>query len=134
MDLPSTIHEASRDPGLSPPDSDAPDRSQVRVAVAVCPRSLLTTREAAAYCGFKTTGAIRKARSEGRLEPAGRRGGTGTWMWEVDELDRFLRGEPPGKIAADRLGTPSSEGGVRDQTRKVDKTLENMGNANHPAG
>jgi hypothetical protein len=43
-------------------------------------KPLLTAREAMVYCGFKTTGALRKAAREGRIRPAGRRGGTGTWM------------------------------------------------------
>jgi hypothetical protein len=40
----------------------------------------MTTAEAAGYCGFKTTAAIRKALLDGRLVPLGRRGGTGTYM------------------------------------------------------
>jgi len=55
----------------------------------------LTTVDAARYCGFKTSSAIRKAHHEGRLLPVGRRGGTGTWVWAVTDLDRFMRGEPP---------------------------------------
>jgi hypothetical protein len=57
-------------------------------------RRYLSTREASLYCGFKTTGALRKALLEGRIRAVGRRGGTGTLMWERGELDRFLRGEP----------------------------------------
>jgi hypothetical protein len=34
------------------------------------PLKFLTTAMAAVYCGFRTTGAIRKARLEGRLRPA----------------------------------------------------------------
>ncbi|HEX4760008.1 MAG TPA: hypothetical protein VH256_04370 [Thermoleophilaceae bacterium] len=55
-------------------------------------RRLLSTAEAATYCGLKTTGALRKARLEGRLVAAGRRGGAGTWTWDVADLERFLRG------------------------------------------
>jgi hypothetical protein len=40
----------------------------------------LATNKAAAYCGFKTPGAMRKTYLEGRVLPAGRRGGKGTWM------------------------------------------------------
>jgi hypothetical protein len=39
--------------------------------------SPMTTAQAARYCGFKTTAAIRKALLDGRLMPLGRRGGTG---------------------------------------------------------
>lgn len=35
----------------------------------------LSTAQAAAFCGFRTSGAIRKAKLEGRLVPVGRRGG-----------------------------------------------------------
>jgi len=35
------------------------------------PRRFLTTKEAASYCGFRTTGGIRKAVLEGRLASAG---------------------------------------------------------------
>ena len=56
------------------------------LTIAACPahrRTILvhvrdapmTTAEAARYCGFKTTAAIRKAHLEGRLVPLGRRGG-----------------------------------------------------------
>jgi hypothetical protein len=55
----------------------------------------LTTRAAALYVGFKTPASLRKAHLERRVFPVGRRGGTGTCMWSVDDLDRFLRGEPP---------------------------------------
>jgi hypothetical protein len=47
----------------------------------------LTTREAAAYCGFKTTSALRKAKLEGRIAPVSRRGGRGTLMSCRDSLD-----------------------------------------------
>jgi hypothetical protein len=54
--------------------------------------TLMTTATAARYCGFRTAGAIRKAHLEGRLSPAGRRGGVGAWMWARSELDAFLCG------------------------------------------
>ncbi len=53
-------------------------------------RRLLSTTEAAAYCGLKTTGALRKARLEGRVVAAGRRGGAGTWMWDVADSRALL--------------------------------------------
>jgi hypothetical protein len=55
----------------------------------------LCTTEAARYCGFKTSGGLRKAYLDGRVYPSGRRGGRGTWMWDKTQLDRFLRGESP---------------------------------------
>src|SRR5262245_34447941 len=53
-------------------------------------RLLLPTREAAAYCGFKNPSGLRKAHVEGRIFPVGRRGGVGTWMWAIADLDAFL--------------------------------------------
>ena len=58
-------------------------------------RPYLTTAEAAEFCRFKTTGAIRKAVMEGRLSRAGRRGGRGTLVFLREDLDRFMCGLPP---------------------------------------
>ena len=74
-------------------------------------KPFLTTREATAYCGFKTASALRKAKLEGRIAPAGRRGGLGTWMWARESLDCFLRGalarRAPGRVpATERSGAP----------------------------
>ncbi len=74
-------------------------------------KPFLTTREATAYCGFKTASALRKAKLEGRIAPAGRRGGLGTWMWPRESLDCFLRGalarRAPGRVpATERSGAP----------------------------
>ena len=79
----------------------------------------LTTADAARYCGFKTASAIRKAHMEGRVKPIARRGGKGTWVWSVANLDRFMRGEPPLPSAAtvpvpDRSGAPPA-GGADEQ-------------------
>ena len=70
--------------------------------------------------GFKTTGALRKAKLEGRIAPVGRRGGTGTWMWSRDDLDRFLRGEEAATVRSERSGAP--HGGTREQ--EMDHALE----------
>ncbi|MCA9595404.1 MAG: helix-turn-helix domain-containing protein [Myxococcales bacterium] len=104
---------AAADADPEPPPSPPPSR-------------LLTTREAAAYCGFKSTSALRKAKHEGRISPAGRRGGRGTLMWDLAELDRFLEGRAPGTIAADRPGAPS-EGDAHGQ---LDTSLEQLGRPN----
>src|SRR5262249_28548933 len=82
-----------------------PSRSPTICHIAT--RSVLTTAEAAAYCGYKDASAIRKAHRQGRLQPVGRRGGTGTWTWAREDLDRYLRGEPlGGTMAPDRLSAP----------------------------
>lgn len=86
---------ATRD-GMS---SGLPSRSATNDGDAS--RSLLTTAEAAAYCGFKTPGALRKAHLERRVLPAGRRGGKGTWMWRREDLDAFLCGRRPGEALHD---------------------------------
>src|SRR5688572_14660691 len=73
---------------------------------------LLTTREAAEFCRFKTTGAIRKAVREGRLRPAGRRGGRGCHMFWRADLEAFLCGLPPGTIRGEgRPCAPPPGGG-----------------------
>jgi len=63
----------------------------------------MTTAEAAVYCRFKDASSIRKAHHEGKIFPVGRRGGRGTSMWRVEDLDRYLRGEPPdGSVPVER--------------------------------
>jgi len=57
--------------------------------------ALVTTKEAAALLGFRSTSAVRKAYMEGRIRPAGRRGSRRTHVWQVGELRRFMRGIPP---------------------------------------
>lgn len=78
---------------------------------------LMTTSEASVYCRFKTTGALRKARLEGRIRSYGRRGGTGTLMWEQSELDRFLRGtdEVGGVSACMEIGKADTSWSVETQ-------------------
>jgi hypothetical protein len=61
----------------------------------------MTTAEAARYCGFKTTAAIRKALLDGRLVPLGRRGGKGTYMWSRQALDAFVAGARGGISRSD---------------------------------
>ena len=39
------------------------------------PNTFFTTADAARYCGYRTTGALRKAAMLGRIKPVGRRGG-----------------------------------------------------------
>ncbi len=77
MRFPSTFDSTPRDP------------AQLR---ALPPDALLTTREAALFCGFRSTSGLRKAKVEGRIRAAGRRGGRGTLVWEVAELRRFMLG------------------------------------------
>ncbi|GMV17568.1 MAG: hypothetical protein AMXMBFR56_57920 [Polyangiaceae bacterium] len=83
---------ASADPDPEPEPSPEPARR------------LLTTREAATYCSFKSTSALRKAKHEQRIVAAGSRGGRGTLMWDPAELDRFLRGGAPVTVESDRPG------------------------------
>ncbi len=73
----------------------------------------MTTAEAARYCGFKSTAAIRKALRDGRLIPIGRRGGTGTYMWSRPALDAFLAGARSGIVPPGRPGAnPAQVGGT----------------------
>ena len=97
-------------------------------------RSVLTTTEAAAYCGYLDASAIRKAHREGRLQPAGRRGGNGPWMWAREELDRYLRGEPPaGTLASDRLSAPLDRGDAHEG-EEVGVSLEELARTERGAG
>jgi hypothetical protein len=62
---------------------------------------MMTTSVAARYCGFKTTSGLRKARLDGRVTPAGRRGSRGSLTWAKAELDRFMCGiAPPAAVVA----------------------------------
>lgn len=69
-------------------------------------KDLLTTAEAARYCSFRTLGGLRKAWYDLLVFPAGRRGGRRSLMWNRQELDRFLRGEPLKKSDAAGLMMP----------------------------
>jgi hypothetical protein len=55
-------------------------------------RTLLTTREAAAFCGYGNPSTIRKAQLAGKLRSRGRRGGTGPYVFHVDDLRAFMSG------------------------------------------
>lgn len=68
---------------------------RAQTLAALPPDAAVTTREAAALCGFRTSSALRKAHLEGRIYPVGRRGGRGTHVWLVVDLVRFMRGLPP---------------------------------------
>ncbi len=91
----------------------------------------LTTAQATIYCGFKTTGALRKAHLERRIFPVGRRGGTGTWMWRREDLDGFLRGERPATVRSDRPGAPQ-HGDAHG--KEVDQAVEDDGSAHEARG
>ena len=83
--------------------------------------SPMTTAQAARYCGFKTTAAIRKAHLEGRLVPLGRRGGSGTYMWSREALDAFLAGARDAIVPCGRPGAPpENAGGHHGKRRQVD--------------
>jgi hypothetical protein len=55
--------------------------------------ALMPTRAAATYCGYSNPSSLRKACFDGKVVPAGRRGGTGTLMWRRSDLDAFLLGQ-----------------------------------------
>lgn len=50
----------------------------------------LTTDEVAAYLGYETAGAVREARAHG-LEPIGRRGPRGPYLYRVEDIDAWLK-------------------------------------------
>jgi hypothetical protein len=74
--------------------------------------TLMSTSMAARYCGYKSSSAIRKAHLEGRLMPAGRRGGIGSWMWARTELDAFLGGRSRGGTSAVAAPATQDDGGA----------------------
>lgn len=67
--------------------------------------ALMPTRAAATYCGYASPSGLRKACFDGKVAPAGRRGGTGTLMWRRSDLDAFLVGHQP---RDDRRPSPST--------------------------
>lgn len=73
--------EARRDPSPSARADEWPD--------------LMSTSVAARYCGYKTTGGLRKAHFDRKVFPTLRRGGVGSWTWARADLDAFLRGGAP---------------------------------------
>src|SRR5580692_2447923 len=95
----------------------------------------VTTAMAADYCGYKDASAIRKAHREGRLLPVGRRGGTGPWMWALEALDRYLRGElPADTIAPDRLSAPLDQGDAHEGQEAVVVPMEELAHAQRRTG
>ena len=96
----------------------------------------LTTLAAARYCNYKDASAIRKAVRAGRLRPSGRRGATGPHVFARDELDRFMRGEPLVRVAADRSGAPLRDGDVHEEQQQIvlDNTLEERSDADSNFG
>jgi hypothetical protein len=57
--------------------------------------AVLTTREAARYCGYSSPAGLLSARRRGMVEANGRRGGNGRLTWERAKLDEFLKGRGP---------------------------------------
>ena len=81
--------------GVPSEDAEFSAAHRAQTLTALPLDALVTTREAAALCGFRTPSALRKAHLEGRIHPVGRRGGRGTQVWLVADLQRFMRGLPP---------------------------------------
>lgn len=69
----------------------------------------LTTKQAAAYCGFKSTAGIYSALRRGQLR-ASRRGGTGDYVFSEKDLDEYM-GQP--------VATPDSVESSRPAVRPV---------------
>lgn len=86
---------------------------------------LMTTAQAAKYCGFKTSSAIRKAKMEGRLKSAGKRGGIGTFMYRRTVLDQFLMGKMDATFPPGRPVTPHKE--ATDGQNSMEETVEPLG-------
>jgi hypothetical protein len=102
-------------------------RADPTLAAYAATKPFLTTREATAYCGFKTAGALRKAKLEGRIAPAGRRGGIGTLMWSREALDRYLQGKLAANVPLGRARTPPEANGGTHEERTVGSEVEQLG-------
>ena len=94
-------------------------------------RELLTNAQAADYCGYRSTSAIRRAVHDGRLVPVGRRGGSGTLMFRRSDLDGFSARGRRDSVSSGRPSTPPMEDA--DGQNEVDETMEALGQANAPA-
>ena len=70
----------------------------------------MTTREVAEYLRYRTLGAVRKAKKEGRLVALGRRGGGGCLLFSREEVERFARGEPRSTLGSERSSAPLERG------------------------
>ncbi len=81
----------------------------------------MSTSLAARYCGYKTTGALRKARLDGKIRPSGKRGGAGSWTWARADLDAFLRGHAPTSTPRANASTiaPTSTFASEDALRRI---------------
>ena len=84
----------------------------------------MTTAQAARYCGFKTTAAIRKAYGEGRLIPLGKRGGKGTYVWSREALDAFLAGGRAAIVPSGRPGAPPENAGGHHGRNEMGREVE----------
>jgi len=94
------------------------------------PGQYLTTAQAAAFLGYKTKAGLLMAMAKGKIKPAGRRGGTGTYVWLKSDLDCFLTGGVGSLYGRSENGleTPcgvrdrgdfDAEGGLEDAGREV---------------
>src|ERR1700690_15509 len=84
---------------------------------------LMTTPQAARYCGYKTTSALRQAQAAGRVRSS-RRYGTKRHTWKKEDLDRFMLGLPPSAtVVAGRSSAPLSTGGTHER-EAVETTVE----------
>jgi hypothetical protein len=83
-----------------PPLAPVPPPTPIPVPAPAPYLTAADAADAARYRGFNTPSAIRKAHMEARIFPVSRRGGKGTWVYAVADLDRFMRGEPPLPSAA----------------------------------
>ncbi len=101
------------------PSRRRPARSSSTARSGPTPASLPTQRPSPSgrrakpppTAATKTAGALRKAKLEGRIAPAGRRGGSGTLMWNREALDRYLQGNAPASVPGGRARTPPEVNG-----------------------
>jgi hypothetical protein len=82
---------------------------------------LLTTAEAAAYCGYRATSSLRKAALMKRVRPVGRRSTNGPNIWAEDDLIAFMRGAPLDQRPATPVFSSRAEVGSIDAVAAADE-------------
>jgi hypothetical protein len=68
----------------------------------------MITRDAAEYCGYKTRQGLLDAWRRGHVYPCGQRGIT--FLWEREELDRFLKVREYAECQGTKKGRPLVSG------------------------
>jgi hypothetical protein len=117
LDLPKLLQQRSFQRQSHPKDSPRP---LCRVILHAFPPAVAKPPALRRSCtGY--AGAIRKLVHDGRLRPVSRRGGRGTLLFSLEDLDTFLRGGRPVPSEADRQVAPQLNEAPHDQLRQTEE-------------